>query len=909
MDSRRVNTKIKFSDNDTNGGGTVVSPEEDVYNDEYGTEVERKKWFEENNSTLTSISPLSEEEISTLKFEAERVLKDETSFHNEKEQRGKKGNDGAWLKTVFQKGTASDKIAAHVVNIQNNPLFSISSLTTLINMVKVGKKEFSLVIDNLCELFVEDLLPPNRRLLPFHKQPLDRLPELCSGNATSRRRYLVLWAYEDQLKNNYSIFVQALNVIAKDDIEANKEKSVSALYHLLAARPELEDVLLKSVVNKLGDPQRKIASKAIYCLTQLLKQHEAMKQIVLNEIEHLIFRSNVSQKAQYYAICFLSQFRYSAHDGELACNVISVYFAFFRACVKKGDVDSRMLGSLLMGVNRAYPYSKEKLSKISSHIDTLYKMVHMANYNISMQCLNILFHVSDSFQDRYYTALYKKLIEFDFAHSAHQAMILNLIYKSLSKDTNMGRVRTFIKRLLQLCGLMPVPLACGLLYAISQLIKNRPELLANRLEAQRAALDDDADDEECYKDVDSEANGDCKDESLLDDSVMKEEEAEVKNKETEVKQEESSEEKKERKPCMGWFHAALTTRRNTVTFDPSIRNPAFAKGESAVYTELTLLLNHFHPTVALFAKNILDNETIKYTGDPLVDFSLVRFMDRFVFKNPKQPNIILEEKGPDRALAQRKYYTPSGAKALPTNSRLYLEQNEEHVPIDELFLYKYLHHKKSMGYKVVPKEEDDSDLESVASEEFEEMLNNMPGFRNKDVDFAEDIGDNLSNTKTSKKGKNKDMDSDGSDDSDGGDDVGEEDDEDVSLDDASGDDDIDLDELDDDDEAISFDESDGDDEDMEVSNKKKPKKKLDENKLRKGISKLFAPAEQFSEMLENEGSSGFRTGTAHAVANKDKAAIKQLEWEMNRGDKSWSNKNKRKTSNKFSSMKKKKKMR
>lgn len=135
-----MNTKVKFSDNDGDGGGAIVPPEDDFYNEENLPEVERKKWFEENVSTLESVNQLSEDEISTLKFEAERVFKDETAFHNEKEQRGKKGNDGAWLKTVFQKGTASDKIAAHVVNIQNNPLFSISSLTTLINMVKVGKK-------------------------------------------------------------------------------------------------------------------------------------------------------------------------------------------------------------------------------------------------------------------------------------------------------------------------------------------------------------------------------------------------------------------------------------------------------------------------------------------------------------------------------------------------------------------------------------------------------------------------------------------------------------------------------------------------------------------------------------------------------------------------------------------------
>jgi ribosome biogenesis protein MAK21 len=44
---------------------------------------------------------------------------------------------------------------------------------------------------------------------------------------------------------------------------------------------------------------------------------------------------------------------------------------------------------------------------------------------------------------------------------------------------------------------------------------------------------------------------------------------------------------------------------------------------------------HFHPSVKVFATTILEGETIKYTGDPLDDFSLMNFLHRFVFKNPK----------------------------------------------------------------------------------------------------------------------------------------------------------------------------------------------------------------------------------------------------------------------------------
>lgn len=40
--------------------------------------------------------------------------------------------------------------------------------------------------------------------------------------------------------------------------------------------------------------------------------------------------------------------------------------------------------------------------------------------------------------------------------------------------------------------------------------------------------------------------------------------------------------------------------------------------------------------MSLFAKTIVEGSPIEYSGDPLQDFTLARFLDRFVFRNPKQ---------------------------------------------------------------------------------------------------------------------------------------------------------------------------------------------------------------------------------------------------------------------------------
>lgn len=70
---------------------------------------------------------------------------------------------------------------------------------------------------------------------------------------------------------------------------------------------------------------------------------------------------------------------------------------------------------------------------------------------------------------------------------------------------------------------------------------------------------------------------------------------------------------KEEKPIIkpGWHHTLNKTNRarnSNTGYDPTARNPAFAKGEKASYAELTDLSLHFHPTVSLFATKILSSK-------------------------------------------------------------------------------------------------------------------------------------------------------------------------------------------------------------------------------------------------------------------------------------------------------------
>lgn len=138
-----------------------------------------------------------------------------------------------------------------------------------------------------------------------------------------------------------------------------------------------------------------------------------------------------------------------------------------------------------------------------------------------------------------------------------------------------------------------------------------------------------------------------------------------------------------------WFHAQnnepVNKEKAPVTkYNPFVRNPLYGGGEFSAYIELIDLKNHFHPTVALYASNIISNETVKYSGDPLNDFSLIRFLDRFVFKNPKK---VQEKDGIHPTLAKRKLYKPKGIKLVPVFSDGYVKENPANIPVDELFLH------------------------------------------------------------------------------------------------------------------------------------------------------------------------------------------------------------------------------
>ena len=104
-------------------------------------------------------------------------------------------------------------------------------------------------------------------------------------------------------------------------------------------------------------------------------------------------------------ICFssLNSLKLNHRDGgddeETANKLISIYFAFFKLNAggggsgsvgkgkkkKEGEMDSKLVSALLTGVNRAYPYARLESGKVTEHVETMFKIIHTANFNTSLQ--------------------------------------------------------------------------------------------------------------------------------------------------------------------------------------------------------------------------------------------------------------------------------------------------------------------------------------------------------------------------------------------------------------------------------------------------------------------------------------------------------------------------------------------
>lgn len=93
-----------------------------------------------------------------------------------------------------------------------------------------------------------------------------------------------------------------------------------------------------------------------------------------------------------------------------------------------------------------------------------------------------------------------------------------------------------------------------------------------------------------------------------------------------------------------------------------------------------MLSRHFHPSVVTFTTALLNATPISYAGDPLTDFTTMNFLDKFVFKNPKQ-----HKEGEDKNAHGRRLSRKPSAFMSSIHPTVY---NEQKAVADHEYFFK-----------------------------------------------------------------------------------------------------------------------------------------------------------------------------------------------------------------------------
>ncbi|KAL2067084.1 hypothetical protein VTL71DRAFT_1508 [Oculimacula yallundae] len=658
--------------------------------------------------------------ISSLKDYAKGILEADSKIYASKHLSSSSSH--RFLSTIMASGTLSDKVSALTLVVQESPVHTTKSFESLLTLAKKNSRAQAVTalgaLKDLLGMGV--VLPADRRLRSFAGQPglIGALQEdsitawstaqQLPGEIT--KAHLISWAYEDWLKEIYFDMLKVLEGWCNDEVEFARLRAVTYVYELLKEKPEQEANLLRLLVNKLGDPDKKIASRTSYLLLQLQTSHPLMKPIIVRSIEsELLLRPGQSSHAKYYAINTLNQTILSGKEEEVAKMLLGIYFELFVSLLKKpepkvvvgppinrkGQVQGggapmgkkakakatkeeeakltseetteKMISAVLTGVNRAFPFAKSDDTSLEKHMDTLFKITHSSNFNTSVQALMLIEQLSTSKHlavDRFYRTLYESLLDPRLVTSSKHALYLNLLFRALRADLNVKRVKAFVKRMLQIVTLHQPPFICGILFLIRELEATFPGL--------KTLLNDPEEGEE-------------EDEEVFRDAP--EDEVDLLTKERDAQS----------KPSM--------------FYDGRKRDPEYSNADKSCLWELVPFLMHFHPSVSLFASRLLNDEKMPPKPD-LVSHTLTNFLDRFVYRNAKASaggakggSIMQPLSGGDSKgilLSSR-----SASKTQqPLNTEGFWKKKVEDVAVDEVFFHKYFSQigksKQSSGKGKVP---------------------------------------------------------------------------------------------------------------------------------------------------------------------------------------------------------------
>ncbi|KAF8311673.1 CBF/Mak21 family-domain-containing protein [Cantharellus anzutake] len=622
--------------------------------------------------------------------------------------------DQRFVSDVLKSGTSSDRLSALVLLAQSSPMHNTRALEGLKAMAgKKGRDESLKALKAIVDWWIGGGAP-DRKLKYFVDQPLTH-PEVTDA-------HLTYWYFEDWLKKYFFSILQILEALSMDPLPYVRTEAMMLIYQLLYTKPEQEQNLLRVLVNKLGDTEKRVASRASRHVVTLLQHHPGMKLVIIREATELIFRPVAPQLLQhhsrYFSIITLNQIELSHKDPPgVTASLIDLYFKLFKqildesgrnpqtvptedttdkndrkgrgrrpqkhvkggkskhsqpagSFVEADDAHSGIISEILTGLNRAFPYaSMSQVTLIDDHIDTLFRITSSGSFNVSIRALtliHLILRFKPAIEDRFYGCLYESVIDSRLITTSKQAMWLNLAFKAIKADRNTIRVVALVKRFLQALTMHQPAFICGALYLLSQLIELSIDL---RMMMQQSSLE------------------------RLSGPTGKRKRRETQQPET-----------------------------NTAVqaYDPKKGNPASAHAETTCLWELIPLVYHYHPSVSLHAKQILASIPVTTSPDLALN-TLSHFLDRFVYKKPKPPKPMEVRVMQPEAYASLDIdvggviktregigggiFMHGASGGGPVNEETFRNKTVEEIPVNELFFHRFFMTKVHKEQQIAKKAE------------------------------------------------------------------------------------------------------------------------------------------------------------------------------------------------------------
>ncbi|KAH8104675.1 CBF-domain-containing protein [Cristinia sonorae] len=729
------------------------------------------QWYTAVPSLPAPNAPLPSPSISQLSSLTERAAdllkKDAEMYQSSAASTGHSSSDSHFLNTILTQGTLSDRLSALTLLVQGSPVHNSKALEQLKGMAergrgKGGREEGLKAMRCIVDWWVGGGAP-NRKLRYLRDQPF-----LLHPNVTDQ--HLVQWYFEDWLKKFFYSILQILETYSLDPLQYVRTQALASITTLLREKPEQEQNLLRLLVNKMGDTEKSVCSRASYHLLQVLQAHPAMKGVIVREVRTLIFRPTAStsssiqeavskannthirfnddedkKKAKekpkapvmdrwnshswYYSSVTLNQIVLtpSDQDRETARLLIEVYFEMFReilGSVKEDAEDAAQVPGI--EDDKEGPKKKAKGKEKAVQGAAGFTEVEDANSRLVSAILSgvnraLPFAKVDSDGG---SEMFKKHIDtlFLITHTSTfnislQALMLILQVittfagnaSSSSKSSGSTFSTTISDRFYRTlyASLLDPRLSKSNKQAMYLNLLFKAVKVDQNLERVKAFV-------RRFVQVLAAGVGGSGGPEFVAGGLY----------------------------LLGELFSTVSGLREMINtppmqgdvgeaYDPRKRDPQYAHASGSPLYELIPLTYHYHPSVSLHARQLLSSIPITASADLSIN-TLSHFLDRFVFKNPKKP----KAKGASAMQpAATTADSASGVKLIkgealgqggPVNEESWWKRRVEDVPADEVFFHKYFQRKHEEEQKKKAKidkrkgQDDDSDEEEGEESDGEE---------------------------------------------------------------------------------------------------------------------------------------------------------------------------------------------